>query len=66
MLNLDLAAKCFKENRNLFSDPQKAPEKFNLYNGLENMAVMIQELISKVDRLEREVAMLRNELNQRR
>ena len=66
MLKPDLAAKCFNENRNLFGNPQTAPEKFNLYNGLENMAVMVQELILKIDRLEREVSSLRNDLNQHR
>ncbi len=65
MPNPDLAAKCFNENRNLFSHPQTAAEKFNLYSRLENMAIMIQELLSKIDRLERDVEMLRNDLNQR-
>ena len=62
MLNSDLAAKCFNENRNSFADCQTAPEKFNLYNGLENMAIMIQLLLSKVESLEKDVEILRREL----
>ena len=66
MLNRDVAAKCFNENRNLFSNPQTLPEKFNLYNGLENMAVMVEHLLSKVEHLEREIEILRRELTPNR
>lgn len=53
MLNDDVAAKCFNENRNLYSNPQTTPEKFNLYNGLEHMALMVQTLLSWVEHLEK-------------
>lgn len=58
----DEAARCFNENRISFSNPQTTPEKFNLYNGLECMAVMVQTLLSKVEYLEREIDIPRREL----
>lgn len=61
-MDRELTAKCFAENRNLFSHPQTVPEKFNLYNGLENMALMLRYLLYKVDDLEHEIAVLRTEL----
>ncbi len=64
MLNRKLASECFNENRNNFSDFQDTPEKFNLYNGLENMALMIETLLAKVENLENQVHSLRNDLTQ--
>ena len=51
-----LAARCFGENFNRFRNDT---EKFNLYTGLENMAAMIQALLSKAENLEREIEDLR-------
>ena len=38
------AKKCFEEIINLFSDPQTQPEKYNLYNGLYNLADEIEKI----------------------
>lgn len=59
------AEKCFKENRNLFGNPSTQPEKFNLYNGLLNLAEMVGQLKSQVSHLEHEIHNLRRELGQR-
>ena len=40
----DTAKACFLENINLFSNPQIAPEKYNLYNGLYHLTLAIERL----------------------
>lgn len=42
------ARKCFAENIQLFGNPQEAPEKFNLYNGLVNLAEAIEHDMSNI------------------
>ncbi|MDC0336537.1 hypothetical protein OAN24_06570 [Pseudodesulfovibrio sp.] len=37
-MNFDTAAKCFEENVRLFANARTEPEKYNLYNGLYNLA----------------------------
>ena len=56
--NLQIAAKCFGENLALFSDPQGTPEKYNLYNGLANLAGGIQALQAEIERLRPELQQL--------
>lgn len=51
--------KCFGENIRLFGDPQIDPEKFNLYNGLSNLAEAIERLEIEVQSLQQEVQRLR-------
>jgi hypothetical protein len=58
-MDINLAAKCFAENCRLFNDPQTLPEKYNLYRGLENMALTVVNLCVKIDGLERQIADLR-------
>jgi hypothetical protein len=55
----------FTENKNLFSDPKTAPEKFNLYNGLLSMSLIINDISSKLDKIHQELEDLKNKLHQR-
>jgi len=55
-MSFDNAKKCFVENINLFGNAQMEPEKFNLYNGLFNMAESLQRLEQEVHQLRNEVA----------
>ena len=50
--------KCFQENLRLFADARTEPEKFNLYNGLANMAKALGDLQSEVHQLRQEVQRL--------
>lgn len=59
------AIRCFKENRADFGDPRVSPEKYNLYNGLGNLAEGIAALQAQVLALAQEVALLKRELGQR-
>ena len=52
---LSVSIECFSENLQLFGDPQSNPEKYNLYNGLANLAEGIGELENEIDRLKREI-----------
>ncbi len=43
----------FRENYNLFgSDPKNQTEKFNLYNGLANLARGLQSIQSSIKQIE--------------
>ena len=54
-MSFDISNRCFTENLNLFGNAQTDPEKFNLYNGLSNMAQSLQALEQEVQRLRREI-----------
>ncbi|MFN2513242.1 MAG: hypothetical protein ABR568_17695 [Pyrinomonadaceae bacterium] len=54
-----VAAMCFRENRDLFSDTAAAPEKFNLYNGLFSLANTVEEMRREILALRQEVYVLR-------
>ena len=43
-MNAHTAKKCFEENIALFANAQTQPEKFNLYNGLYNLADEIEKI----------------------
>jgi hypothetical protein len=50
-MSADAARRCFAENRNLFANTQGTPEeqeKWNLYNGLANLADAVQSLERQV------------------
>lgn len=66
MQHNNLAARCFNENKNRFGNPQTSPEKFNLYNGLEHMAIMIENLLSRVGNLESQIQSLQQKVSQYR
>jgi hypothetical protein len=53
------AFNCFQENLRLFGDSRKEPEKFNLYNGLSNLANAIGKMQSEIDQLKQEIHKLR-------
>ncbi|MDO9013851.1 MAG: hypothetical protein Q7U84_03615 [Polynucleobacter sp.] len=53
------AYKCFNENLQAFGDATTQPEKYNLYNGLSNLARAMKEMQDEMDRLRREVDYLR-------
>jgi hypothetical protein len=40
---IDTAKKCFAENIRLFGNSNSQPEKYNLYNGLANLAAAVEE-----------------------
>lgn len=46
------AEKCFSENLRLFGNAKTEPEKYNLYNGLRNLASAIKQLEQKVEDIE--------------
>ena len=53
------AIKCFDENRNLHGKADTKPEKYNLYNGLSNLAEAVYELQKQMETLSQDVRMLR-------
>ncbi len=58
-----IAEKCFVENRNLFGNPpQSQPEKYNLYNGLANLTSMVESLQTHIQKLEREMLTLQQQI----
>lgn len=54
------AKMCFEENLQLFGDPHSQPEKFNLYNGLKNLADSLTTLDQKLNNVHSEVVNLQN------
>jgi len=44
----DTAMKCFEENIQLFGNANNNPEKFNLYNGLANLAEGLKHDMSNI------------------
>jgi len=54
------ALKCFEENIRLFGNARTEPEKFNLYNGLANLATAIKDMQAEIDSLRQEVIRLRS------
>ena len=48
----DTATRCFSENLRLFGPPRAEPEKYNLYQGLANLAQAIDHIEQAVKRLE--------------
>lgn len=56
---IDTAKKCFAENLRNFGNANAAPEKFNLYNGLANLATAVEELQNKLTEIESTVNRVR-------
>jgi hypothetical protein len=56
------AKKCFLENRNLFGNAQSEPEKYNLYNGLANLAEAIEEMDRKLNNLAHDVEQVKRSI----
>lgn len=51
-MSFNNAAKQFNDNYNLFgSDPKTQAEKFNLYNGLANLAEGLESLESQINQI---------------
>jgi hypothetical protein len=48
-MSIQSAINCFEENIRLFGNARVEPEKYNLYNGLTEMARAIQQLDGEVD-----------------
>jgi len=59
---LQTAIRCFQENVSLFGNAQTEPEKFNLYNGLSNLAEGVGDLEDAIYRLIQEIQSLRSQL----
>lgn len=54
-MSFNAAKRCFQENLALFGNAQAQPEKFNLYNGLANLAIALSQLQTEIQRLKNEV-----------
>jgi hypothetical protein len=50
-----LTATRFAENLRLFGKPQAEPEKYNLYNGLVNLASAVEQMQSPIAEIETKV-----------
>ncbi len=59
MSHANNALKCFSENLQAFGNATTQPEKYNLYNGLSNLALAIKEMQDEIERLRREINYLR-------
>lgn len=55
----EFAAQRFYENLVHFGNAKTNPEKFNLYMGLQHLAIMVETLLSKVSNLEGEIQRLK-------
>lgn len=53
MQHTETARACFAENIRLFGNAKTQPEKFNLYNGLLNLADAIKKLEDRLDDIEK-------------
>jgi hypothetical protein len=53
------AQRCFDENITMFGNANSQPEKYNLYNGLRNLAQAVGDMQSEIHRLKQEVDYLR-------
>ena len=51
-MSTQTAKDCFEENINLFSDPNKTPEKHNLYTGLYSLAEAIQRIEGQLQQIQ--------------
>lgn len=49
-MKLETARDCFLENIRLCGDPKTNPEKFNLYNGLANLAEAMMEMKAEIEK----------------
>lgn len=58
-MNLDWALKCFEENIRLFGQAQTQPEKYNLYNGLANLAHGLIQMQDEIVKSQQEIGQLR-------
>ena len=65
-MQANAAKKCFGENITLFANAQTAPEKFNLYNGLYNLADAVEQIERRLTAIENAVNQLGAQLQQRR
>jgi hypothetical protein len=61
-MKIQTATNCFNENIRLFGDARSEPEKFNLYNGLSNMAQAIAQLAREVDAIKQTVDRIRRDV----
>lgn len=52
-MNFHNAEKQFVENVIFFNNPQSTPEKYNLYNGLANLAKGLQDLENEIQEIKR-------------
>ena len=59
-MSASTAKRCFGENVQLFADPQINPEKYNLYNGLWNLAGAIEAIERKLGNIEQQVNYLKS------
>lgn len=48
----EAAKACFQENLRLFGNAQTQPEKFNLYSGLQHLAIAVEQVNTRLDKIE--------------
>jgi hypothetical protein len=60
MLEHDISTKCFMANRQM-TDSEKNPLQWNLYNGLEHLALLVERLHDRIDGIEKLCKQLRQE-----
>jgi hypothetical protein len=51
-MSIDTAKKCFDENLKFYVSQKSQPEKFNLYQGLYNIADEIEKINLRLDQLD--------------
>jgi hypothetical protein len=64
-MSIQSAINCFEENIRLFANSRVEPEKYNLYNGLANMASTIQRLDREVGEIKEVVDHILREVRRR-
>ena len=60
-MNFHSAQKQFKENASLFGNPRTDPEKYNLYNGLTNIADGLNSLEGELQEVKRLLVIIVNQ-----
>ena len=53
---IDTARKCFAENLRVFGSSNSQPEKYNLYNGLANLAAAVEETQAQLAQIQAALA----------
>jgi len=62
---IQTALNCFQENIHLFGNAKTEPEKFNLYNGLAQIAEAIDALAADVEAIKKTISIQRTQTAQR-
>jgi hypothetical protein len=58
---IDTAKKCFAENLRNFGNSQNSPEEYNLYNGLANLAIAVEQMQSQIAEIQQLISTIANQ-----